>query len=56
LLQNLENLYFSIVFNYLLFRSSFWYFYMDGTLSRIVDIILVIHKEHANQLLKGVFL
>jgi hypothetical protein len=38
-----------------LFRSSFWYFYMDETLSKIVGNILIIHKGHANQLLKDIF-
>ena len=49
-------IYFSIAFNYLLFRSSFWYFHMDETLSKIVGNILIIHKEHDSQLLKGIFL
>jgi hypothetical protein len=47
---------FSIVFYDLLFRSSFWYSLIDRTQSEIVDNILIIHTEHTNQLLKGIFL
>jgi hypothetical protein len=41
---------------YIFFKSSFWYFHMDETLSKIVGNILIIHKEHDSQLLKGIFL